>query len=459
MNAPLNLHTPLSAALAVLAFGFSNAAHAHTLDSAESPRGNVLAVNSLGDDTTPGDGLVTLREAIIAANTDGTTDLGQSGDGDDIIDLSALSGTIHLGSSLPAITSGITLFGAGRELLAISGDDGAGNRHRIFFIDGGDLQILDLELRDGLARGGNGGIRQQRSGGGGGGAGLGGAVFLNDGSLRMFAARVSDSIARGGNGGGQSLPAGFNGGGGGGGILLSGGAPDDVPLGGRGGDGFPLPGIGGLPGANGSGAGHGGEGAGGGGGSNGVEAVTVPGNGGFGGGGGGGGYAFGSGGPSPAGGTGGFGGGGGGRGAKGLSIDGPGGPGGEFGGAGGSSSGEGNVGGSGGGGAGLGGAIFARAGEVELQDVVFRGNQAQRGAAGSQSGGNPPSLPGQGKGGAIFALPAAVVTALALDFNGNSAADSSGEGYTPGVPADTNDVYGSISIIDRIFADGFDEVP
>ena len=34
-----------------------------------------LVVNSLGDDVTPGDGLVTLREAINVANYGGTTDL------------------------------------------------------------------------------------------------------------------------------------------------------------------------------------------------------------------------------------------------------------------------------------------------------------------------------------------------------------------------------------------------
>ncbi|HNR90947.1 MAG TPA: CSLREA domain-containing protein [Dokdonella sp.] len=458
MNVSSNLRTPLSAALAVLAFGCANGAQAEIRDSTGSTRGNVLTVNSLADNTTPGDGLVTLREAIIAANADGTTDLGQTGNGADIIDLSALSGTIQLGSSLPAISSDITLFGAGRDQLTISGDDGAGTRNRIFFIDGGDLQLIDLALRHGFARGGNGGTCQQRSGCGGGGAGLGGAVFLNDGSLRMFAVRVSDSIARGGTGGSRSLPAGFDGGGGGGGILLPGGAPANQ-LGGEGAHGNPLAGLGGSPGIAAMGASNGGDGAGGGAGSYGVEVSTVPGDGGFGGGGGGGGYSFGSGGPSPAGGAGGFGGGGGGRGAKGLSIDGPGGPGGEFGGLGGSSSGEGNVGGGGGGGAGLGGAIFARAGSAELQDVIFSGNQAERGAAGSQSGGNNAGLPGQGKGGALFILPGAVVTALALDFDGNSAADSSDEGYTPGVSVDTRDVHGLISDIDRIFAAGFESVP
>ncbi len=46
---------------------------------------SILFVNSAADDTTPGDGLVTLREAIEAANTDTTTDLGATGNGADFI--------------------------------------------------------------------------------------------------------------------------------------------------------------------------------------------------------------------------------------------------------------------------------------------------------------------------------------------------------------------------------------
>src|SRR5688500_3999712 len=44
-----------------------------------------LLVNSLFDDMTPGDSLVTLREAIFAANNSTTTDLGQTGTGVDTI--------------------------------------------------------------------------------------------------------------------------------------------------------------------------------------------------------------------------------------------------------------------------------------------------------------------------------------------------------------------------------------
>src|SRR5262245_43042485 len=45
----------------------------------------VLTVNSLLDNAIAGDNLVTLREALLAANSDGATDLGQTGSGADTI--------------------------------------------------------------------------------------------------------------------------------------------------------------------------------------------------------------------------------------------------------------------------------------------------------------------------------------------------------------------------------------
>jgi hypothetical protein len=422
--------------------------------AAGAPQGEALTVNSLADNMTAGDGLVTLREAIIAANTDGTTDLGQTASGADLLDLSALTGTIALGSTLPSILTDITVFGPGAEVLAISGNDGV-SRTRLFFIDGGDLQLVGLTLRDGQAAGGAGATCQQRSGCGGGGGGLGGAAWLDSGSLRMLSVQVRDNDAVGGAGGTRSLAAGDHGGGGGGGVGLDGLAPT-VPAGGAGAPGTPLSGLGGTPGVGQTPAGAGGPGAGGGAGSSSGELPAAQGGaGGFGGGGGGGGRAFNTGGPSPAGGDGGFAGGGGGRGARGLSVDGPGGAGGSFGGQGGPSSGSGNVGGGGGGGAGLGGAIFVRAGSADLQDVAFTANRALRGAPGS-NGSSGPAQPGQGKGGALFIAPGALVTASAVTFSGNSAADGSGTGFVPGQAVDTNDVYGVIADVDRIYAYGFE---
>src|SRR5687768_1886807 len=88
-----------------------------------------LTVNSLSDNTTSGDGLVTLREAVAAANADTATDLGQSGSGADTIvfDASLAGGTIALsitgnstfGPSALAVTSDITIDGGAAPMLTI----------------------------------------------------------------------------------------------------------------------------------------------------------------------------------------------------------------------------------------------------------------------------------------------------------------------------------------------------
>src|SRR4051812_3457318 len=55
----------------------------------------VLTVNSLTDALVAGDGLVTLREAIVASNTDTATDLGETGlDADTIQFAPGLTGTL-----------------------------------------------------------------------------------------------------------------------------------------------------------------------------------------------------------------------------------------------------------------------------------------------------------------------------------------------------------------------------
>ena len=80
----------------------------------------------------------------------------------------------------------------------------------------------------------------------------------------------------------------------------------------------------------------------------------------------------------------------------------------------------------GGGGAGLGGAIFVRAhGSLSLRDARFEGNIAQGGSGGGEAG------PGQGKGGALFAMDGAVVTLETgpdlLDNLANSSAGTEGD--------------------------------
>lgn len=82
---------------------------------------NTLVVDSAADNTIAGDAHVTLREAIIAANDDTTTDLGQTGAGIDTIILAALGGMIELQDALPAITSTIRIRGPGQHRLEIRG--------------------------------------------------------------------------------------------------------------------------------------------------------------------------------------------------------------------------------------------------------------------------------------------------------------------------------------------------
>lgn len=420
--------------------------------------GLALRVNSLEDNSPPGDGIVTLREAMQAIRSGQPTDLGDNPVGTSVIDLRELSGEIELQSLLPRVDRAMHLLGPGREVLAISGGAEGGLRTRLLHVrQPGTLTIEGLELRNGLAQGGHGGGGQQRSGGGGGGAGVGGAILVESGALALLSSRIRNSAARGGNGGSQTLPAGNEGGGGGGGIGGDGQTGSGL-VGGSGGSGAPLASFVGAGGDANRPGGNSSEGAGAGGGSGcttGIPCSALTAFGGFaqfGGGGGGGGWALVSGGVSPTGGDGGFGGGGGGRGGRLSASDGPGGLGGAFGGSGGASIAGGNVAGGGGGGAGLGGAVFMRAGSLLMEDVEFVGNRSERGLGGSHgsSGG-----PGQGKAGALFIMDAADAVALRVRFIDNSATDATGGGFTPGQASDTGDVFGVLDSLD-LFVDGFE---
>ncbi len=97
----------------------------------------VLTVNSPLDDVVAGDGLVTLREAIVAANTDGVTDLGQLANGADTIEFDAATfgspQTITLALGQLSITSSLAIHGTGATKLTIDGNQAS----RIFNIDDG----------------------------------------------------------------------------------------------------------------------------------------------------------------------------------------------------------------------------------------------------------------------------------------------------------------------------------
>ena len=110
-----------------------------------------LTVNSPLDNVTAGDGLVTLREAIIAANINSATDLGETGSGADTIAFDAAvfatSHTTLLTLGEMQITEAVTIDGPGRDLLTIN----AHLQSRIFSIIAppGKFMISGLALTGG----------------------------------------------------------------------------------------------------------------------------------------------------------------------------------------------------------------------------------------------------------------------------------------------------------------------
>jgi hypothetical protein len=119
----------------------------------------VLTVDSLLDNFNPAaptsDGVVTLREAILAANTDAAVGDAPAGSGMDEISF-AVSGTIHLASQLPTITADLSIDGGGKSI-AIAGAGGTGGGgYRIFeFNDGNAGNQIVVSLKGLTLTGGN----------------------------------------------------------------------------------------------------------------------------------------------------------------------------------------------------------------------------------------------------------------------------------------------------------------
>jgi len=103
--------------------------------------------------------------------------------------------TIELDGTLTS-TANATMVGPGSAKLAIAGRD----RHRLFFVGGGELTVMGVSLTHGRGAGGRGGDSPS-GGGGGGAAGMGGAMFINAGTVTLKDLVVSDNIAQGGAGG------------------------------------------------------------------------------------------------------------------------------------------------------------------------------------------------------------------------------------------------------------------
>ena len=100
-------------------------------------------------DADASDGVVTLREAIVAANTNAANNDAPAGDTDlDTIDLTGITGTITLGSALPTISEDLAIVGPGSATLTVSGN----NASRIIATSA-PLSISGLTLADGSASG------------------------------------------------------------------------------------------------------------------------------------------------------------------------------------------------------------------------------------------------------------------------------------------------------------------
>lgn len=362
----------------------------------------VITVTSLSDNSTL-DGLITLREAISAANGDVSVDGSPIGSGADTINFASslftggdqsisllfanrltntgVTTTDWQGPTALRITSNISITGpSGANGLTLSTQQsGLANSvsltQRIFTVNSGaSLTLTDMTLSGGVAKGGNGGTPGGRSAGGGGALGAGGAIFADRATLVVNGVTFTSNQAVGGDGTFSASSSSSGGGAGGGGMAANGGGGSGSSAAGNPG------GAGGGPngGAAGATSGNSGGVGGGAGGANGINSA-ISAVGGFGGGGG----APGNG-ASRGGGTGGFGGGGGGGATSART-------------AGGTIFGGGN-GGSGvgtGAGAGFGGAIFMLGGTATIENSTFTANSAIGGPSSTANR-------AMGAGGAIF---------------------------------------------------------
>jgi len=159
----------------------------------------VLIVNSAADNTITGDGLVTLREAIIAANNDTVTDLGLSGFGADTIVFNAtLSGqTITLGGTDLDINEALTIRATG---LAANVTIHAAFQSRIFNITAttGNFTLAGLTLTGGRTTGNNGAFPDSTF--------SGGAIrSLTSGNLTIDQSTISGNSTAGSNADGGGI--------------------------------------------------------------------------------------------------------------------------------------------------------------------------------------------------------------------------------------------------------------
>ena len=155
-----------------------------------------LTVNSLLDNSLSGDGLVTLREAIAAANEDALTDLGQTGSGADVIQFAgglvgridlSLVGDTSSGPSAFLITSAVAIEGSAG--VSTIGRAELGDMRLFHVASNGDLTLRSLNVTEGVAQGAAGEL------------GYGGAIFVSaNGRLTIASSTFFGNTAQGGSG-------------------------------------------------------------------------------------------------------------------------------------------------------------------------------------------------------------------------------------------------------------------
>jgi CSLREA domain-containing protein len=113
-----------------------------------------IVVDTL-DDTDLADGLCSLREALLAAESNAPHNGCSAGAGDEDVVEIGLTGSIHVVSNLPTLHHDLTVVGPHTGTLTIDGD-----AHRLFVLngdpDGATLRIVRLTLRDGFNAAGGG---------------------------------------------------------------------------------------------------------------------------------------------------------------------------------------------------------------------------------------------------------------------------------------------------------------
>ena len=191
-----------------------------TTNEAFTPGRNTITVNTISDSSASGDGLCSLREAINNANSPGVDTTGGDcavGIGTDTITF-VVSGTIALGSTLPAITNApgnsLVVDGTGQSIVI----DGGGAHQILVVSRGATLNLSLLTIAHGMSVGPGGGINNDgiltinnctlsansaSSNSDASAPGEGGAIFNGgDGLLTINGSTLSGNQALSGNAGG-----------------------------------------------------------------------------------------------------------------------------------------------------------------------------------------------------------------------------------------------------------------